>query len=158
MVMLRNGFVSNSSSSSFLIYGADLDIDDFMENFYALRDVIIKKLSKGTSTDKEDAEWWQSIPDGMNSEEIRNYLEERDFDIFEFILEYVLESIEESDEELETHNVDCEFFYIGKCPSEIGDYETGWEFKVNVKNRIKKLFPELDNKKFGFYEECWFNG
>lgn len=90
---IRNGFVSNSSSSSFLIYGVALDSDD------------IDRILETHYTDKDD----------------------------------MCELAEEKG--LTYYNYDDKS-YIGNSWDEVGDFQTGLEFKNNVKELLKSLLKE----------------
>jgi hypothetical protein len=105
---IRNGFVSNSSSSSFLIYGTTIDISDI------------------------------DMPDDV--EDSYEYLEEK-FKDTDINVYYVGD--------------DDGYYYIGKSWSNIGDDETGKQFKNNVENILKeKLGNEI---KCCTHSEAWYD-
>lgn len=98
---IRNGFVSNSSSSSFLIYGTRITPDMrrvLTDELY--EDKLVEKFYGGESEDE----------------------------------------------------------YIGLSFDEIGDDETGLQFKTKIQNEIKSMFPKIANFDFGTYEESWYDG
>lgn len=101
MSKTRFGFVSNSSSSSFLIYGTNISNSD---------------LEK---------------------------IEESGFDIDRL-----------EDVGLDIHRMDYET-YIGRSWDNIGDDETGRQFKESVQEKIRVHFPDA---KFGTFEEAWYDG
>ena len=117
---IRSGFVSNSSSSSFLIYGVRLDIEELK--------------SKLTEEGKKVAY------EGVDAEDIIDLFSE---DIAESLgLPYYYSSEDIS-------------IYFGESWSDVGDDETGLQFKNRIKSRIKKL---IDVDTFGTHEESNYGG
>ena len=120
---VRNGFVSNSSSSSFCIFGANMSTDTLSEQFYTDQfDNIIKHFAKNygmdeITTPEELMEFIES--DGLESE------------VIEFLFP-----------ELETYYVDYEGHFVGRSWSSIGDDETGRQFKEGVEAILKSINPE----------------
>lgn len=50
-------------------------------------------------------------------------------------------------------------FYIGRSPCNIGDDETGKQFKDSVKESLLKLFnKEFVEKNIGFHDDSEYNG
>jgi hypothetical protein len=114
MVKIRTGFVSNSSSSSFCIYGNCNESGDLKE---------LSKNIMNKEPDKEDLEddlgcLWDEIAGKLG-------------------LEYYSDCYNEN-------------FYLGKSWYNIGDNETGKEFK----DKIKKILGD----ECGTYEEAWYDG
>lgn len=109
---IRTGFVSNSSSSSFLIYGIRVD---------SLR----------------------SLPRFAGKKEI-SWEEE--------------ESLEKdlSAAGLEMRSPDSDV-YIGRSWREVGDNQTGADFKKRVAEVIEEV-TGLKSPECGTHEEAWFNG
>ena len=100
---IRNGFVSNSSSSSFLIYGVFFE-DGELENLFNISD--------------EDQE-------------------ADDFDMYEFVDDKVgVTKLEYN------HPEGYDGWYIGRSWDEVGDDETGRQFKESVEKEMKSLFGE----------------
>jgi hypothetical protein len=108
----RGGFVSNSSSSSFCIYGLYL----------------------------EEAEY-SKISDGYDLNE----------DVDKKLQDAGLSSVH-----LVTGQGDG-YAYIGRDYSDIGDDETGRQFKDSVEKAVALLFPGQE-KKCGMHEESWYDG
>jgi hypothetical protein len=114
---IRNGFVSNSSSSSFMIYGAYLDKEEIVDAVLPLF----------TQKDLEEMEL-------EDMEHLKEYIE----DDFNFTLEKKLG-------DLEIHgSYDGDGRYIGVTWSQIGGDETGNQFKARVRNAIEKIFGDVE--------------
>lgn len=148
---VRNGFVSNSSSSSFLIYGAEIEMNDVIENFDTLKKEAIKSLENSRfSSRQEIANILKDVPDNLDSDEIIDTVESLD-GLGEFLYDIEFETLT-----MEFGPGFDESVYLGLCPSKIGDNETGRQFKDKIEAEIKKFFPNKNN--FGFHEECWRDG
>jgi hypothetical protein len=146
----RNGFVSNSSGSSFCIYGLEiegnLDVNQLklLKNFFpnlwtkALNDLSTKSYYE------EDYQKLLNI-NKMTPEEITKFQEEIDDDpsIIQELITFF---------ELEFHYNDYGK-WIGKSWASIKDDETGKQFKENIENTLKTfLGNEIECQT---YEEAW---
>lgn len=107
---VRNGFVSNSSSCSFCIYGIAVDEDELKSVYEAVKGE--------TDLDSYDIA-------GAISEETNVEFHKPSYD-------------------------DTYYFGIDAC--DVGDNETGAQFKERVKSALSKYFP---NKNFSYLEEAW---
>jgi len=120
---LRNGFVSNSSSSSFCLYGyriSNTDIKEFASNFLDEYD------KYKTDGDKE----------------IYNPLSEK-FDYYS-VLSLLDRKYSKSPRDIELAcDWDSEVCYYGRDPESLRGDETGKEFKESILY-MKKLFMNLD--------------
>ena len=121
---LRTGFVSNSSSSSFMIYGVTLDQDEILEKAIGL------KLRDGTVLDEENVH----------------------HDLYT-TLEVLLH---ETGLEYATGPYDNHEVTIGRGPENIGDTETGLQFKKDVEDKLEKLLGR--KTKCAWQSEAWYDG
>jgi len=122
---IRMGFVSNSSTSSFYLYGAHLTRDKIKTP------EILQYLV--------ESENWPAV----NHKEASDYLDRGYYaDLFEDIcLELDLEYACPPDN-----------YYLGKGWEDIGDDETGRQFKDRVAAAIHKFFPGVECAN---YSESW---
>ena len=137
---IRQGFVSNSSSTSFCIYGVCLDADK-------IADVLV---AKGLVTAEECEDGFAEVLSNWSNTYIleKNGLTEkqamdkcRENPLFEGDGWMSIRPPYDSDE------------YIGKYWPSIGDTETGGEFKAKIENKMKELFG--DDVKCDTFEEAW---
>lgn len=143
----RNGFVSNSSSSSFCIYGTALETD-CCEIFKTIKNKspeAFKKLKDWVKTWEHPEEmlaWLDNMSD--------DYPEAiDDIDIVE-----VLEDVFDKDISIHAPG-DYDTIYVGREWKDIGGDETGNEFKKDVEKKLSKI---LGNVKCDTYEEAWRDG
>lgn len=130
---IRNGFVSNSSSSSFCIYGVCVERGDEKHVF---SDEIIKSIV---------AEQLDMVPREVSDETIRN------FDLTEVDdLEYIL---------AKSIGTDCwrgeEAFYFGRKWCRIKDDETGAQFKQSIEEKLRGAFKK--EPKFETHDEVVYS-
>jgi hypothetical protein len=131
---VRRGFVSNSSSSSFLIYG--IALDEFEEK--------IETAKKFLPTLSE--EQTKYIPKEV-LEDVNNMDEEDAYEVLSEALGMFGMSFE---------SICGEQYYIGKSWDTVGDNETGLQFKESVEKKLKELFG--DEIKCNTYQAAWRNG
>ena len=116
---IRKGFVSNSSSTSFCIYGVCFESEDYLKQVCNIKE---------------------------GSEENEN------FDMYDFI-----DSKLEGEKDLEMHCQDGTY-WVGRSYTDIKADETGADFKKNVEDKLKILFPNIRDKDFSTFEESWYDG
>lgn len=137
---IRFGFVSNSSSSSFCIFGTSMSKNEFLKIISENKEI----MSKFMEDQKEyfNSEWLTDHDNNM-MEALSDY-----DDIFEYLGKYM--------NNLEIHApYDFDYVYIGRSFTSIGDDETGASFKKNVKENIDKYF---DNEQCKTISKSWYNG
>lgn len=128
---VRLGFVSNSSSSSFCIYGTFLEY-----NQIETEECIQFILENG-----EDFK-------GKTPQDVKDDIDENGIDEIFYALE--------SKMNLVYYMIDGDDgVFIGDSWSSVGDDQTGRQFKDEVEAKIKKLWP---NAKFDTHEEAWRDG
>ena len=120
---VRRGFVSNSSTSSFLIYGICMDESTFVE------------LCKSQ----------ELIPEGEDADSAWEALEHFDKKLDELSLEARVPS-------------DFDMAFIGRAWDEVGDDQTGKQFKEEITNALVSIFGESIKDELGTYKEAWRDG
>lgn len=134
----RQGFVSNSSSSSFCIYGVFIDEQKFIEALIEKGFATKEEIPEGNLYDYADN--WSYNNKKRNGEltEEEKITHEKIFfkDGFEYHCPYDFG--------------DC---YIGISWNEIGDDETGSQFKAKIEEKIKNLLGE--DIECGTQAEAW---
>ena len=134
---IRSGFVSNSSTSSFCIYGVALEANIFE----LVRDEYLEAFKK------KAMEY-----DGVEDEE--------EFDLEDAFDASNYEAMEALCKITGTHNLewhspdgyDC--LYIGRAWSNVEDDQTGAQFKQEVRDSIKKIL-KVEDSDFGTHEEAY---
>jgi len=129
---IKDDFVTNSSTTSFIVWGISTDLGELKKNKKAMDAVYGMYLSKekGEIVTREELinEQW----------EFYNWLET-------VLSEYGLEVA------MSQYNDDV--IYIGINPFEIGDDETGLQFKMRVKNALDEL--DIPGEP-GRIDEAWY--
>jgi len=125
---IRNGFVSNSSSSSFCLYGILLDSKNNIRQNKTIQQMLI---------------------DDPIYSDINTKLEACDY--LELMNEEIIGSLFK-EEMIEAWCPYDTFVYIGRPYSSIKDDETGNEFRSSTKNKLQEVFGEI---KCHTLEEGW---
>ena len=137
---IRNGFVSNSSSSSFCIYGISTDENEITEAL----------IAKGVSEKEFEDGLYEYFDDWTyNRKKQKGTLTEED------IAEYGNKFFKPED----GFKMHCPYedeVYLGVAWSNIGDDETGAEFKNRIETKLKDLLGE--NITCSTLEEAWRDG
>lgn len=134
---IRQGFVSNSSSSSFCIYGVCKE-DDEIEDILRANGVTDEELGEGVSEYLDDWSFKWSLDDSLSDEEKQKKCDER----------FAIRGMEIKI----PYDGECGTF-IGQSWSSIGDDETGAEFKARIEKEMKVFFG--DDVKCCTYKEEW---
>ncbi|MFW6047072.1 MAG: hypothetical protein ACOCP4_04750 [Candidatus Woesearchaeota archaeon] len=152
---IRNGFVSNSSGSSFLIYGANItDLPSKHAYTSEVVDLLIsafkykkqKKINKFLKSKcEENIKVLNEIKNSEDFERLEDFFE--DDETYDIICSY---------SDLIYFNVMGEK-YIGESPDNANDNITFGQWKENVMNKIKQIFPFIKDEKINWVEECWYD-
>ena len=146
----RRGFVSNSSTTSFCIYGASVDTNyitfDFLKELKKRNPEVFERILK----DAYCAKALKDI-DNWTEEEGSEFLENNGPEIPGIIsagigIDYYSGPESYYDGE----------YYIGRAWKYIGDDETGSQFKTSIEKAINDFFGEAI--KCTTYEEAWRDG
>lgn len=124
---VRQGFVSNSSTSSFCIYGT------FIDSTSEINGVLVQEINEKRKQRFLSKPYTKQHPECIpqTEEEWQEYFDEEcDYD------DYVNES------GLEIYSMDGYGYYIGKSWYLIGDNETGKQFKDSVEAIMETLIPD----------------
>lgn len=138
----REGFVSNSSTSSFCIYGVEVESPDFSDPklLSTLRELVALTGDEEVFSLEED-ERAELLAD---DEKLIEWAEDEPYETMEVLVERG---------ELEYHSGDG-FSYLGLGPSGIGDDETGAQFKERVRKSIEDL--GYQTKGIGWVQEAYY--
>jgi len=129
---IRTGFVSNSSSSSFMIYGAELNLE---EN----GDILIKKLSEGKTEDE--------------IQDLKDIAKDDDY----YKLSEYLYDIVPKKYSIESVGYDEEYLFIGQDPSYQKDDQTHGDWKKEIKETVETI-TGIKDLTMGWHEDCSFDG
>ena len=119
-------FVTNSSSVSVVMWGVQIDSGEMEKNEQLMK--IIKEFAK---------------ENGMTDE----YLEDDMLDVLYRVAEKEHLSVH--------HDCDGSSLFIGGSPFDIGDNETGKEYKEKIQEKLKSIGI---TGKIGMIEESWRDG
>jgi hypothetical protein len=144
---IRKGFVSNSSTSSFLIYGTAIDSED--------RDVILINEIKKLKTIEEFKSVYK-----YTDEEIYNIIHQENQTVDQ-IIKKITEEYEDKWEDLK---YDSDLFvgtsdvgyYIGKSPQSVPNDITFGDWKKQIEEETSKLLGK--KVKCSWIEEAWSDG
>ena len=136
----RVGFVSNSSSTSFLIYGVELEkeeVDEIVEQYSTLE---LKNMLYNSD----------NISDMIKSRLDDNLDNDSSFDNIE-----ILERIIFPDMDVIIRDDYDTIIYVGGSPEYMKDDETKGEWKNKIESRLKYQGIE---RSVGWLEDCWRDG
>jgi hypothetical protein len=160
---IRNGFVSNSSSSSFCIYGTHLE-DDFADVLKKIKKTDLKTYENGIDRILKDrkfnwtAEHYAKEVKLLKKIDVTNEQEEEQINDFlhtDDICELLTAWFGDNYEVFTPYEGDSGI-YIGRSWSRIKDKETGAEFKASIKNDLKNVLGS--DAKCETHEEAWRDG
>lgn len=117
---IRTGFVSNSSTSSFLIYGSVVSIDKLKHT-----------LEVKVKGEELSVEHMKSI---LKNEDLNFYMWDY-YQLAEFAIKKFLPNFE-----YHSGPYDNSTIYLGRSWDSIQDDETGKQFKDSINNNLKELF------------------
>ena len=132
---IKNDFVTNSSTSSFIVWGISTDFHELEKNKKIADAIYDKYLNNATGEIETREEFFDNI------------------DKYDF-LDVIQDLVGKYNLEATMPPYD-DVVYIGICPFSIGDNETGLEFKMRVKNALEELGF---NEEPGRIEEAWMDG
>lgn len=162
----RQAFVSNSSTSSFCIYGVALEKPDdaavlynwllkFEEAYSEKFQEIVSDIKKQQSKYRDDVSFFDKLKDIriIDKQQFLEAFEKEYCGEFYEMYELIRSFINPYDLEME---IPCEYetIYIGRSWSSVRDNETGAEFKKIIERKINKLFGE---HKCETHTEAWRN-
>ena len=139
---IRAGFVSNSSSSSFLIYGVYLEEDEVRDHFG------ITGEKNCECCDYCKQEWDCECCDKCICADV---YDDDDNGVYE-----KMEEITNGDFWGPSDSWDG--YYIGRCPTGIRDDQTMGDWRKQVREEINAMTKKpIDEAKFGWHDECWYS-
>ena len=144
---IRHGFVSNSSTTSFCIYGAggeNLDCEDGI-------DEIIYVFNK--MDDNKFQEFVEYANKSSLSDELKEKFAKKNFD--EELICYIDSDYGYFFKGCHNHGYDY-YSGFGKSWAKIGDDQTGKQFKEEIEDVVKLFLGE--DKKCSTIEEAWHDG
>ena len=154
----RNGFVSNSSSSSFCIFGSSIDVSlydeesfiPFMKKFKTeylhMFNLVIDDYSKQENMSDSNKNMLDNVLK-------LDYIDELDIPNGVYF-DDTLVMLMLSKVGLEYYDMMGEWFYIGRSWDSIGDDENGKEFKDHITSTMLKLY----NVNCSTITEAWRDG
>jgi hypothetical protein len=145
---IRQGFISNSSTSSFCIYGVSLEHKDLFDLAVRLGFEIKKKKSK--TKEKEHFSKFIRNDNGkledLEEDESFEYENYERYDLMNYINKQEIITVKCFDA------YSGDYYYIGREFKSIGDKETGARFKKSVEDELDELDIDKSPK---VIEEAW---
>lgn len=160
---IRQGFVSNSSSTSFVIYGIIPEIDfsnqeDVIEMLENVKKLAEEKISTIKNNNNKREEWKIEHLNGT----IKN-------------INYIIEEMKKGNTKYTKNIEDIIYFdalseilgleyytnpfsdtnYIGRSLTKIKEDQTRREFEEETKQIIRKAFPDIPDNEFGIIADAW---
>jgi len=146
----RTGFVSNSSTSSFCIYGIKVDNPDTKA-----AEIIREKWDKVAKKSKEMEQrklWWE------HHNNIDDFIKQISAYGRGEALVILINILSEDSVTVVDGRYDEDVAYVGLDPDSIQDNETGLEFKNKIETFISEFFGEETAEKARWIYEAWYDG
>lgn len=143
---IRNGFVSNSSSSSFLIYGTNIgygrDAKKCFANYIKKHPECLDNYFYWCNDPEAEKKRFKeafanmTVEELLEDDEINDYISNNYWNVFE--------------------GNDDVGYYVGLSPEEGKDDETFAEFKERAKTKVKEMLDE-DGVNLNWCSEAWYS-
>lgn len=151
---IRNGFVSNSSSTSFLLYGVELDlydVIDMMENNKSfVVDGLFKKLYRCDLSSEFGKKAYINIKKQIDElNEGYSVSEVLDSDVLDLLEENCSRSIDV------ILRMEIDTVYIGASPVLMEKEERKIDWMNKVEKEIKELGIDTNERPLGWMEDCF---
>lgn len=140
---IRTGFVSNSSASSFCIYGAAFDFSTAQEAFYVEPPATEEIKCKACGQIMANGKFCSSCGEALGEEK----------DKYE-VVEDIRKKFEGTGIEVITAYDSYDSLYLGKSWKKVSNDQTGAQFKKEIEDAITPHFPNT-TVKFSTIEEAW---
>lgn len=137
---LKIDFVTNSSTTSFIVWGADLGQDKLFENEKLMERIFNKWDIQGKNSDN------------LNFQQFLEAIKEGDISRW-VLIDYVYEIAKPLDV---SFGYDCDYFWIGGSPTKMSDDQTLGDYKKEILEKLKEL--GFDVKHLDWIEEAWRDG
>ena len=142
----RYSLVSNSSATSFCIYGTCFESDPFTVEFIKKFKEKNPEIIESYINKVKDKDYMKSTVEALRNPDIIKDSDE-DFEWREVFGSMFPDGISMN------HNYDCGCYWFGQSWRTIGDDQTGKQFKEEIEKKIKDVFG--DEVKCSTYEEAW---
>ena len=154
---IRQGFVSNSSTTSFCIYGTCFERDEVIENLKELKINDPVLFQKGIDNLEEKSYYSDTVKFFKNLGSEKDNDDDDNFDEDEYDLDISMLFKDMFPElELENHYGQGGELYVGRSWSSIKDDETGKQFKDSIEASLKKILG--NDIECGHHEEAFRDG
>lgn len=160
---LRSGFVSNSSSQSFLIYGTVKPTDEVFKSVIQNESLVRNALNEKMQQYDSDSMYYKSAKrkleefENLISEYTSGKYKEEDFDDYEIY--DIIKEVIESAIPLNTYTImDLDDLYIGADPRTMRDEEKMGDWKNRIEGELTKFGLLNKDDKCDWLEECWRDG
>lgn len=148
-------FITNSSSTSFIVWGINMEVDDMKKQWgKQLFKIYKEKEAKEKDVKAKKAGAFMTVPSKEDEEKLA-----AEFD--EFLMDgeavWTIESLFEEVGLSVRSMLYEDSVMIGKCPFSIKDDQTLAEFKQEISDMFKKVGCTVPPASLGQIEECWMD-